>query len=156
MLLSKISTFGLLAGKSAFRVCNTIMKKLAASILILSLAAPAFASGKSKGRGLDAELRRLDPTTRLEQICDIEAMRQIKRDPNSYRPDRAVLAATSDPRTAGHSIEGTGGAFRSKGKWYSFSFKCEASDDHMQVLAFDYKLGEAIPKNQWAKDGLWQ
>lgn len=156
MLRSKISTFGLLAGKSAFRVCKAIMKKLAASILILSVAVPAFATGKGKSRSLDAELHKLDPATRLEQICDIEAMRRIKRDPNSYRPDRAVLAATSDPKTAGHIIEGTGGAFRSKGKWYGFSFKCEASDDHMQVLAFDYKLGEAIPENQWAKDGLWQ
>lgn len=132
------------------------MKRLAVSILILSVAAPAFATGKGRSRSLDAELRKLDPATRLEQVCDIEAMRQIKRDPTSYRPDRAVLAATSDPKTAGHIIEGTGGAFRSKGKWYSFSFKCEASDDHMQVLAFDYRLGEAIPENQWAKDGLWQ
>jgi Domain of Unknown Function (DUF930) len=156
MLPSEISTLGLLAGKSAFRVCKAVMKKLAVSILVLSMTAPAFASGKSKEKGLDAELRRLDPATRLEQICDIEAMRLIKNDPNSYRPDRAVLAATSDPKTAGHIIEGTGGAFRSKGKWYSFSFKCEASDDHMQVLGFDYKLGEAIPENQWAKDGLWQ
>lgn len=132
------------------------MKRLVVSILILSVAAPAFATGKGRSRSLDAELRKLDPATRLEQVCDIEAMRQIKRDPTSYRPDRAVLAATSDPKTAGHIIEGTGGAFRSKGKWYSFSFKCEASDDHMQVLAFDYRLGEAIPENQWAKDGLWQ
>lgn len=132
------------------------MKKMAASILILLVAAPAFAAGNGKGRSLDAELRKLDPATRLEQICDIEAMRRIKRDPNSYRPDRAVLAATADPKTAGHMIEGVGGAFRSQGKWYGFSFKCEASDDHMQVLAFDYKLGEAIPESQWAKDGLWQ
>lgn len=132
------------------------MKRLVVSILILSVGAPAFATGKGRSRSLDAELRKLDPATRLEQVCDIEAMRQIKRDPTSYRPDRAVLAATSDPKTAGHIIEGTGGAFRSKGKWYSFSFKCEASDDHMQVLAFDYRLGEAIPENQWAEDGLWQ
>jgi hypothetical protein len=132
------------------------MKKLVVSILILLMAAPAFASGKRKSRSLDAELRKLDPATRLEQVCDIEAMHQIKNDPSSYRPDRAVLAALSDPKTAGHMIEGTGGAFRSKGKWYSFSFKCEATDDHMKVLAFDYKLGDAIPESQWAKDGLWQ
>lgn len=132
------------------------MKKLVVSILVLSVTAPAFATGKGKSRSLDAELRKLDPATRLEQVCDIEAMRRIKRDPSSYRPDRAVLAATSNPETAGHMIQGTGGAFRSNGKWYSFSFKCEASADHMQVLAFDYKLGEAIPENQWAQDGLWQ
>ncbi len=132
------------------------MSKLAASIALLFLvaAAPSLASGKRKS--LEAQLRMLDPATRLEQVCDIEAMRQIKRDPNSFRPDRAVLAATSNPQTAGHTIRGTGGAFRSKGKWYNFSFKCEASEDHMKVLAFEYKLGESIPEAQWAKDGLWQ
>ncbi len=130
------------------------MKKLAVSMILLSAAAPAFAAGK--GKGMEAQLLRLDPATRLEQVCDIEAMRQIKRDSNPFRPDRAVLAATSDPQTSGHVIRGSGGAFRSKGKWYNFSFKCEADDDHIKVISFEYKLGDAIPEGQWAKDGLWQ
>jgi hypothetical protein len=135
------------------------MKKFALGIVLLSVAAaPAFASGRHHkgGRGIEAQLKMLDPATRLEQVCDIEAMRQIKNDPSPYRPDRAVLSAISNPQTTGHTIQGTGGAFRSKGKWYAFSFKCEATDDHMKVLAFEYKLGEPIPEAQWAKDGLWE
>lgn len=130
------------------------MKRLLLSIVIVALAAPAAYAANSKR--LDKELRKLDPQTRLEQICDIEAMRQIKRDLNPFKPDRAVLAALADPRTEGHTIHGKGGAFRSQGKWYGFSFKCEADSDHMKVLAFEYQLGEAIPEDQWAKAGLWQ
>lgn len=131
------------------------MNKLLPSITILAAVIPAIALAANSKR-LEKELRKLDPQTRLEQICDIEAMRQIKRDPNPYKPDRAVLAATADPTTDGHTIHGKGGAFRSKGKWYSFSFKCEADSDHLKVLAFEYKLGEAIPEDQWARANLWQ
>lgn len=127
------------------------MKRLVVSIVLVLASFPASALSKR----LENELRKLDPATRLEQVCDIEAMHRINRDPNKFRPDRAVLAATSNPETSGHVIHGSGGAFRSKGKWYGFSFKCEASDDHMQVISFDYKLGELIPEEKWAKDGLW-
>ena len=130
------------------------MKRLLLSIVMIALAAPAAFAASSKR--LDQQLRKLDPQTRLEQICDIEAMRQIKRDSNPFKPDRAVLAALADPKTEGHIIHGKGGAFRSQGKWYGFSFKCEADSDHMKVLAFEYQLGEAIPEDQWAKAGLWQ
>ena len=131
------------------------MSKLLPSITILAAVIPAIALAANSKR-LEKELRKLDPQTRLEQICDIEAMRQINRDPNPFRPDRAVLAAMADPKTDGHTIHGKGGAFRSKGKWYGFSFKCEADSDHLKVLAFEYKLGEAIPEDQWAKANLWQ
>ncbi|HVT56439.1 MAG TPA: DUF930 domain-containing protein [Xanthobacteraceae bacterium] len=132
------------------------MKKLALVLLVSVAATSASALAASRHKRLEAQLMRLDPATRAEQVCDIEAMRRIKRDPNPYRPDRAVLAATSNPETNGHVIQGTGGAFRSKGKWYNFSFRCQVSDDHMKVIAFEYKLGEAIPEAQWAKDGLWE
>lgn len=128
------------------------MRMLVASIMLVLASLPASALSKR----LAKELLKLDPATRLEQLCDIEAMHRINRDPNAFHPDRAVLAATSNPETTGHIIRGSGGAFRSKGKWYNFSFKCEASDDHMSVISFDYKLGKLIPPEQWSKDGLWQ
>jgi hypothetical protein len=131
------------------------MNRLLLSITIVAAAIPAAALAANSKR-LEQQLRKLDPQTRLEQICDIEAMRRIKRDPNPFMPDRAVLAATADPKASGNAIHGTGGAFRSQGKWYGFSFKCEADSDHMKVLVFEYKLGEAIPEDQWAKAGLWQ
>ena len=53
-------------------------------------------------------------------------------------------------------MEGAGGAFRSKGAWYQFSFTCTVTPDRMKVLSFSYKTGEAIPESKWANYGLWR
>jgi hypothetical protein len=103
-----------------------------------------------------AALKRLDPQTRLEQVCDLEAMSRISRDPNPYRPDRAKTDVLSHPKHAGDTVTGSGGAFRSKGKWYAFSFTCKGTPDHMTVMSFTYKIGAPIPESKWAALGLWR
>jgi Domain of Unknown Function (DUF930) len=52
-------------------------------------------------------------------------------------------------------LEGAGAAFRSKGKWYKLSYVCKTSDDHMDVLDFNYEIGAPIPESDWEKYGLW-
>jgi len=52
-------------------------------------------------------------------------------------------------------MSGTGGAFKSKGQWYQFSFTCRTSPDHMQVQSFSYQIDGPIPQEQWEKSGLW-
>jgi len=103
-----------------------------------------------------ASLSRLDPNTRLEQVCDLYAMNQISRDSNPFHPDRAKTDVISHPRHSGNTVTGTGGAFRSGGQWYQFSFTCTASADRMKVIAFKYTIGKAIPKTKWASYGLWR
>ena len=103
-----------------------------------------------------ASLLKLDPETRLDQICDYEAMKRIDDDSNRYQPDRAKTDVVSSPQHVGNTVKGTGGAFRSKGKWYSFSFACTGSPDHLKVLSFTYKIGQLIPESKWASYGLWK
>lgn len=103
-----------------------------------------------------ASLKRLDPTTRLEQVCDLEAMNRISRDANPFHPDRAKTDVLTHPVHVGDVVKGTGGAFRSKGQWYSFSFTCKGSPDHMRVVSFSYKIGNPIPESKWASLGLWR
>lgn len=121
-------------------------------IAVLLPAAPAFAMDAR----FAASLKKLDPETRLEQICDLEAMTRIDHDPNPYHPDRAETDVVSHPQHTGDIVAGKGGAFRSKGRWYSFSFACKGSPDHMKVLSFSYKIGELIPESKWAALGLWR
>ncbi|MBS0530426.1 MAG: DUF930 domain-containing protein [Proteobacteria bacterium] len=101
-----------------------------------------------------ASLSKLDPQTRLEQICDLEAVNHIGKN-EKLKPDRAKANVITPPRTHGDMIEGTGGAFRSGGKWYAFSFTCKGSPDHLKVLSFTYKVGALIPKEKWPEYGLW-
>jgi hypothetical protein len=101
-----------------------------------------------------AMLRGLDPATRFEQACGMEAMSRIKKEA-AYHPERAVTDAVAAAKVAGDTMEGSGGAFRSGGKWYQFSFTCKASPDRMSILSFTYKIGAAIPEAKWDSYGLW-
>ena len=120
------------------------------------LLAVATVSVKAQETRFEQSLRLLDPDTRFDQVCDVAAMNAIRRDAKQFRPDRAVSSAMSNTRTSGNTMEGTGGAFRSKGEWYQFSFTCTVSPDRMKVVSFTYKTGEAIPESKWANFGLFR
>ena len=120
--------------------------------LALGILLPASASANDSK--VERILKQLDPDARFEQICDLEAARRISED-KSYRPERAVVSALGEPKVANATMTGSGGAFKSKGQWYQFSFTCRTSPDHMQVLSFSYRIGEPIPPEQWEKSGLW-
>jgi hypothetical protein len=141
--------------------------KLFGLALIVAIATPSVpASAKTKrtrhaaiskaaeGEKFRKALDRLDPQTRLEQVCDLEAMNRIKKD-RKYAPDRAQGAATAEPKTEGDKLTATGGAFRSKGDWYELSFVCQTTPDHMKVLSFEYQTGNSIPKAKWEEYGLF-
>lgn len=124
-------------------------------VLLAISAAPAFAQDKSQQR-LEAILKRMDPATRLEQVCDVEAMRRINRDHREFKIDRSVVSALEEPKVKGHTLTGKGAAFRSKGKWYQYAFTCQATPDRLRVLSFEYRLGDEIPEAQWSQHGLYQ
>ncbi len=123
-----------------------------AALLLVALILPAHAE-KSR---FDRSLGHLDPMTRLEQICAVETMARVSRDANPYRPDRAVIYALAQPKLAGDTVKGNGGAFRSQGKWYQYSFVCKTTPDHMKVSDFSYKIGSPIPEAKWEEYGLWR
>lgn len=97
---------------------------------------------------LREELKRLDPQTRLEQRCDIEAMESIAK-ATRFSPDKAIAYAFADPITTKDSINAKGAAFRANGKWYHFSFFCLGTPDHLGIIKFDYHLGPKVPHDQW-------
>jgi hypothetical protein len=102
-----------------------------------------------------ASLSKLDPQTRLEQVCDLAAVNHIGKSEKLPRPDRAKANVITPPKVRGDTVTGSGGAFRSGGKWYAFSFTCKGSPDHLKVLSFTYRVGELIPKSKWPEYGLW-
>lgn len=118
-----------------------------------------FLVGVSSAHAMDlrvrAALMRIEPATRLEQVCDLEAMRQISL-LQGFKVDRAKSDILVPPRHQGDIIEASGAAFRSNGKWYAFSFTCKGSPDHLRVLSFEYKLGSPIASARWAELGLWR
>lgn len=104
----------------------------------------------------EKSLQKLDPATRLEQICDYTAMAQIRKDDKNFRPDRALANAMADVDVSNDTIKATAGAFRSHGKWYKLTYSCTAAPDHLKVVNFRYTIGPEIPEAQWAGYGLWK
>ena len=115
-------------------------------LLSLALATPAKAMDSAAAK----ELERLDPQTRLEQRCDLEAMERIHREPAKLVPDELVAYAFEEPKVKGDKIRSPGAAFRSKGEWYHLSYTCSTTPDHMTVLTFNYAIGQVVPHDQWA------
>jgi hypothetical protein len=130
---------------------TTLAPALAAAVLASLAAGPALALDAAIVKGL----RELDMSARLEQRCDYEAMLRIARDEKHFSPDRVVAGVTEAPKVDGDVLTGDGAAFRSKGEWYSLSYVCKTSDDHMDVLDFGYRIGDLIPEDKWEEYGLW-
>jgi hypothetical protein len=124
------------------------------AVFALALLAPVTTLASASDPKVERMLKQLDPDARFEQICDLEAMQRIGKD-KAYRPERTIVSALADPKVSDTTMSGSGGAFKSKGQWYRFSFTCRTSPDHMQVVSFSYQIGEPIPPGEWEKNGLW-
>jgi hypothetical protein len=134
-----------------------ILTRAALALAIATLVISPAPGKDRRQKQLEHMLLKLDPTTRLEQVCDAEAMKRIGKDHRkAYRPDRSVLSALSEPKVKGDTISGEGGAFRSRKKWYRYSFTCKATEDRLRVTDFEYKIGDEIPQTQWSRHGLYQ
>ncbi len=121
------------------------------SFMLLSLAvSPSFAMNASE----KAQLEKLDPATRLEQRCDVEAMERITREQNKFSVDKVLAYAFSDPVTKKNSIKADGAAFRSREHWYKLSFVCKTDEEHINIVSFRYDIGDEVPQNQWDKHYL--
>lgn len=101
-----------------------------------------------------AALGKLDPKTRLEQVCDWEAMNKIGQ--GGSRVDHAISGAVMPAQHVGDMLIVKGGAFRTGGKWYQVAYTCKATPDHKTVLDFTYKTGPAIAPAKWTAYGLYK
>ena len=127
---------------------------------VLALAIGMAIVTAAHAAGPDAHMERvlklLEPTDRLEQLCDFTAMNYIRKDSRRFHPDRAVASAIRAPKIGRNRIDANGGAFRSRGHWYEMNYSCAATPDHMQVLSFKLSIGGEIPESKWAGYGLWE
>ena len=127
------------------------MYRLAVALAVLAHAGSLASANDSR---TERALKQLDPDARFEQVCDLEAMKRIGKE-KVHRPERSIVGALETPKVVATTMSGSGGAFRSKGQWYQFSFKCQTTADHMRVQDFSFQVGEPIPQEKWEEHGLW-
>lgn len=124
---------------------------LLAALISVSMAAPALAIDANILRQLNV----LAPEERLEQRCDIEAMERIASEQKGMKPDKVIAYAFGDPDVTSDSIKAAGAVFRSGGNWYRLRYKCKITPSTLGIRDFNYKVGEKVPEEQWAKHYLY-
>jgi type IV secretory pathway VirB10-like protein len=96
-----------------------------------------------------AALKTLSPEERNEQLCDTEAMEQIRRQNPNLHPDRLVAYALKETEADGSRLRAPGAAIRSRHRWYRLSFDCTVDPVRGAVTAFRFALGTPIPSERW-------
>lgn len=127
------------------------MKKTLSAVALALLSA---SSAHALDNRIIKQLNALAPQERREQRCDIEAMDQIRKD-GDFRPDKVIAYAFGDPVERGDSIHAPGAVFRSGGDWYTLKYKCLTGDKGLDVLSFDFKIGNKVPRSDWEKHYLY-
>jgi len=101
-----------------------------------------------------AALPMMQSDERLLQLCSIEAMAQVAGLGDDYAPDMIVTYAMDDVRIKGSTARAPGAAVRSRGHWFNLRFECSVTPDLEHVVAFAFKLGDAIPEAKWEGHNL--
>ncbi|MEL4073131.1 DUF930 domain-containing protein [Ochrobactrum sp. GPK 3] len=121
--------------------------------LVCSILMPLPLYSVTAAHAMDARVRnqliRLDPLTRLEQRCNLEAMERITRENRRYDVDKVPAYAYFDPTIKSRGIQAQGAAMRSCGVWYKLSYSCRTKDNYLGIESFKYKVGKVIPKEKW-------
>jgi hypothetical protein len=99
-------------------------------------------------------LRGLAGGERNLQLCDLEALEQVRRVQPAMAPDALAPYAMAAEKVSGNNVEVKGGAFRSKRKWYNIQFKCELDAGSGKVASFAFLVGDAIPQAEWQQHNL--
>jgi hypothetical protein len=81
-------------------------------------------------------------------------MEQVHDWQPDFQPERLVAYASAEFAIADDTILAEGAAFRSRGRWYRLRFECGLSADHETVTAFQFRVGDPVPKDQWAAQNL--
>lgn len=113
-----------------------------------------FASAPASAKSNTDQMLSLAPRARMEQQCNAKAMSLISREHKGMRPDELVAYAFADTVGQNGKVDAPGAAVRSAGKWYHLSYACQTTDNGMGVNAFSYRLGDVVPRQQWAEHYL--
>ena len=88
------------------------------------------------------------------QLCNIEALEQIRPDDAGPIPDAVVGYAFADMAVDGLVLTAEGGAYRRRQAWFRVRYRCTVAADMTAVTGFDYALGEPIPPGEWEEHFL--
>ena len=128
-----------------------MLKLIVVSLGVACVATSAFAVDTA----IEKQLQKLDPSERMEQSCDTEAMKQIADKKDGFKPDKVIAYTFSDPDMGENSIKAPGAVFRSKGDWYHLTYDCETGPQHIHVRSLSIEIGSKVPREDWGQHYLY-
>ncbi|MGQ4272728.1 DUF930 domain-containing protein [Terrihabitans sp. B22-R8] len=124
------------------------------SAFVLSVSIANLAQAASPQ--LERSLQKLEPHTRMREVCDLEVAGRISKQSQYSGVDRVVSDARHDSTRIDDTVNAKGAAFRRQGKWYALQYSCTLSSDHMKVGSLRFTIGKEIPEPEWEEFGLWR
>ncbi|MEQ8445218.1 MAG: DUF930 domain-containing protein [Pelagibacterium sp.] len=112
------------------------------------------ALAEPRNREASEMLEQLGDETRREQLCDIEAIEQIDVHHPELVPEGVVAYAHADPVLEDNLLIADGAAVQVGDRWLALRFRCELTSDLTAVTAFEFAVGDEIPKSEWDSHGL--
>jgi hypothetical protein len=103
----------------------------------------------AEDKRIAAALPTLGNDERVVQLCNIEAIEQIRTARPDFEPDTLVAYAFGDMNVASGILTAPGAAFRSRRRWWGVALKCSVAADYSAVTAFEWTLGEEIHEAEW-------
>ncbi|OCC01926.1 hypothetical protein BA190_26410 [Labrys sp. WJW] len=91
---------------------------------------------------------------RMEQLCNIEAMAQLRAWNHELEPDLTIAYARAETKTADAGVTADGAAFRSRKQWFALKYRCDLTADLAKVSAFAFQAGSTIPRKDWGRFNL--
>jgi len=93
---------------------------------------------------------RIPRDVRAGELCVSELRDQLLNADPPFLPDLLPQTRLKE----GTVIEIRNNAFRSFGQWFELSYRCEIDPEATKVLSFAYRVGDPIPRSQWARRGF--
>ncbi|WP_297111321.1 DUF930 domain-containing protein [uncultured Devosia sp.] len=91
----------------------------------------------------------LDHREQIIQLCNIEALEQLRVAGTADNPDALVGYAFEGISVSERVLEARGGAYRAAGQWYRIAYRCEVASDIGSVSAFEFEPGPLVPQRLW-------
>lgn len=107
-----------------------------------------------RNRKTRAEIAGLMSDERLIQVCNIEAMEQLKRWRPGFEADHVVPYAEAEPVLTATTLDAKGAAVHAGDAWYKLRFTCRSTPDLETVVSFQFALGASIPADEWERYSL--
>ncbi|HEV7320367.1 MAG TPA: DUF930 domain-containing protein [Ensifer sp.] len=91
---------------------------------------------------------------RILQLCNLEALEQIRSQRPDSPPEGLVPFGPRGGFISKNRMDASGGAYQHKSNWYDVDFKCVVNEEATEVTSFSIAIGGQVPKATWKERRL--